>query len=294
MSHQATNWAFGLRGLKPAAKLILLALADCHNPSQGCYPSQSFLAEACELNRDTVNVHLAALEAAGLIRRTRSVDPKTKRQRSTRYKLAFEPDFDTPDSAAVEPAKRRAQRPEAGRAAPRAVSEFPAEPCRNFGQSRVGISDTNLVREPVMRTCVRGEGAAIKQNGFEEFEKAHPRMRDRQRSQELFEEAVAAGVSGARIIQAARRYRGDQAGNKPMYVAYSDNWLMQRRWEDYPEDAIPPIGSSDVGATAAFWAKKVKAGAFIPSSAISGGMAKAMIAANLVTEVELRRAGVSV
>lgn len=83
MSHIATNWAFQQRGLKPSAKLILLALADCHNPAHGCFPSQAFLADACEINRDTVNTQLSHLEERGLIRRIRSVDPATKRQRPT-------------------------------------------------------------------------------------------------------------------------------------------------------------------------------------------------------------------
>lgn len=142
MSHRATNWAFDQRGLKPSAKVVLLVLADCHNPEYGCFPTQAFLADACEMNRDTVNVQLALLEERGLIRRVRSIDPVSKRQRPTRYKLAFEGDFggndgdDTP-SAPRNPGLRAggnsvSENPTQTR---KAVSENPAEPCRNYGKA---------------------------------------------------------------------------------------------------------------------------------------------------------------
>lgn len=97
MSHAATNWAIQQRGLRPIAKLLLWNLADCHNPVAGCYPTQGYLAEQCEISRASVNRYLADLEAAGAIRREQRVDPSSKRQRPTRYFLAFEPEFATPD-----------------------------------------------------------------------------------------------------------------------------------------------------------------------------------------------------
>ncbi|MFV0303405.1 MAG: helix-turn-helix domain-containing protein [Paracoccus sp. (in: a-proteobacteria)] len=148
MSHVATNWAFQQRGLKPSAKLVLLALADCHNPAHGCFPTQAFLAEVCEINRDTVNVQLSLLEARGLIRRIQSVDPSTRRQRPTRYKLAFEADFPV-DCGNKIPQEAVENSVSEIPTQPKAVSEIRGEPCRKNGQSRVGNSDTNPVIEPV-------------------------------------------------------------------------------------------------------------------------------------------------
>lgn len=71
MSHQATNWAIQQKGLKPAAKIVLWHLADCHNPSHGCFPSHEYLAEAAEMSISTVQRHLKDLESAGLIVRDR-------------------------------------------------------------------------------------------------------------------------------------------------------------------------------------------------------------------------------
>lgn len=69
MSHEATNWAIKQRGLKPATKILLWHLADCHNPEHGCFPSQSYLAEQCEMTDRTVREHLVKLETLGLIER---------------------------------------------------------------------------------------------------------------------------------------------------------------------------------------------------------------------------------
>ena len=101
MSHQATNWAFQQRGLEAATWRVLIILADRHNPDFGCFPSQNRIAADAEMSRSSLNVHLYKLERAGLIRRERRIDPETRRQRSTRYLFAFDPEFDEkpcPDS----------------------------------------------------------------------------------------------------------------------------------------------------------------------------------------------------
>lgn len=97
MSHKATNWAVEQRGLKPIAKVLLWHLADCHNPVLGCFPTQEYLAERCEISRASVNRYLVELEEAGLIARTQRVNEQTKRQLPTRYILAFEDGFEPLD-----------------------------------------------------------------------------------------------------------------------------------------------------------------------------------------------------
>lgn len=133
MSHQATNWAFQQRGLKPAARVVLLYLADRHNPDYGCFPSQDQLAADCEMSRSGLNNILENLVQMGLIRRERRINPKTRKQMSTRYILGFEPEFPQ------EPC------PENGHG-------NDPEPCPKNGDSRVQNLDTNPVREPVSTT----------------------------------------------------------------------------------------------------------------------------------------------
>jgi hypothetical protein len=135
MSHKATNWAVTVRGIPPAAKVVLWHLADRHNKDTGqCNPSQALLADDCEMSRSSLNNQLALLERAGLIKRVQAVDAKTKRQLSTSYILCFN------NSEPQEPC------PKSGHGA---VSKSEAEPCPNSGQSRVQNLDTNPVKEPV-------------------------------------------------------------------------------------------------------------------------------------------------
>ena len=90
MSHKATNWAFEQQGVKPSAKLVLLCLADRHNPDKGCFPSQETLAiDAC-MSRRSVNDQLNILENLGLIVRKQRIDPATGKHKSTEYLLNFE------------------------------------------------------------------------------------------------------------------------------------------------------------------------------------------------------------
>jgi DNA-binding MarR family transcriptional regulator len=94
MSHEATNWAVKQKKLRPIAKIVLWHLADCHNPTQGCFPTQEYLADMAEVSRASVNRILSELEHGGIIRREIRLHPETKRRISTRYRLAFEKDFE--------------------------------------------------------------------------------------------------------------------------------------------------------------------------------------------------------
>ena len=88
MSIAATAWAWSVRGLKPAEKLVLLSLADCDNPARGCFPSHAFLSEAVGISPASVDRHLKRLEARGYFRRERRIKGDGKRL-STRYHLAI-------------------------------------------------------------------------------------------------------------------------------------------------------------------------------------------------------------
>ena len=74
MSHFATNWAIQQRGFDAATKVLLWRLADCHNPAQGCFPTQAYLVDPSELSRVSVNRHLAIFEQRRLILRERCID----------------------------------------------------------------------------------------------------------------------------------------------------------------------------------------------------------------------------
>jgi hypothetical protein len=300
MSHKATNWAIEQRGLKPTAKVVLFHLADRHNPDNGCFPSQERLATDCEISRASLNKQLALLEAQGLLRRIQRRSETTKRQLSTRYVFAFEDGFDeTPPAPMPTPVDDNTNDqalqlglelpcPEIGHGA---VSSFDVKPCPENDESRVQNLDTNFVREPLREPCVCGDAADI-ENGFREFWEVYPRKRDLTKSKALFEMATIGGVRIKVILNAAKRYRAENTGNKAMYLAYSDNWLDARRWEDYPDDAEVKAPNSVIDDMATFWAKKIKGNAYIPATAISREVAVCMIGNGLVLESDLRRVGV--
>lgn len=91
MSHEATGWAFPIEGLKPFQKIVLLALANCHNPVYGCFPSQQYIAQICGMSERSVRDQLDALEALNLVRRVRINTGKGRDK--NRYILGFEDDF---------------------------------------------------------------------------------------------------------------------------------------------------------------------------------------------------------
>ena len=191
MSHEATNWAIKQRGLKPTAKIVLWHLCDRFNPDYGCFPSQARLAHDCEISRATLNRHLDGLEARGLIRRIRVIDPRTGQQRPTRYLLGCEPGFTPRGPGQIEGDSTNpfeageAETPcpdlRHGSIAEKAhtckglssgtgpkpclisghgpVSQFDANPCLKNDQSRVSNCDTNLVREPLSKPVKEEEDA---------------------------------------------------------------------------------------------------------------------------------------
>jgi len=65
MSGMALIWAANVKGLKPAAKIVLIQLADFHNKETGqCNPSAKRLADECEMGRATLFRHMTTLEEA--------------------------------------------------------------------------------------------------------------------------------------------------------------------------------------------------------------------------------------
>lgn len=226
MSHAATNWAIKQRGLKPATKIVLWHLSDCHNGHTGqCNPKQSTLADLCEMSRSTLNLHLDKLEEAGLIRRIVTVEDTTKRQQPTHYVLAMD------DEKPVSEKKTRTQyvdQPSLDIAEPcpktghGAVSEKQPEPCPDFGKSRVRISDTykrNPGKEPGRGTGNIPKADAFGRDASNDVDSAYV-------SKQAFDEAITyLGQTGTAEKQARaivgrwRRDHPDQAIREAMQAS---------------------------------------------------------------------------
>ena len=301
MSHAATNWAIQQRGLKPGSKIVLWHLADRHNPDMGCFPSQERLAEDCEMSRSTVNEHLKCLEANGLIRRERRKTKGSNRQMSTRYYFPFEDAFHhvevedspcpetghglKPDDMAQDGAK--SDKVEADSHS-KTVSDFGADPSPEIAESRVRKPGQEPVREPLKEPCA---SSASRSQAFEEFWDCFPRPRNRQRTKELWEQALMAGADPAEITAGAKEYAQENAwkgANRRGSIYFSDNWLECHAWE--PKKANPKRSSRE--DLARLWAGYIKAGEYVPPSAIKADLAREMVAAGLVGADELRERGI--
>lgn len=71
MTNTAQNWAWTIKGLKPATKLLLVKIADYSNEHGQSWPSQQLLATMCEISIRSVIDHIALLEDRGIITVTR-------------------------------------------------------------------------------------------------------------------------------------------------------------------------------------------------------------------------------
>ena len=70
MSGVALIWAANVKGFKPAAKIVLIQLADFHNKETGqCNSSAKRLVDECEMGRATLFRNMTTLEQSGLVTR---------------------------------------------------------------------------------------------------------------------------------------------------------------------------------------------------------------------------------
>ncbi|MDG4903192.1 helix-turn-helix domain-containing protein [Mesorhizobium sp. WSM4962] len=137
MSHAATKWAFDQpelhRDMKPSEWAVLMVLADCHNPVNGCFPSQDYICSKTNLGERAVRDQLANLRERGLI--AWDAAREGQRRGSNRYRLSFEADFQPAKSAGREEAAPTGE-------------NAPSQPAESDALNRQNLPP-NLVREPV-------------------------------------------------------------------------------------------------------------------------------------------------
>ena len=78
-------WAFDTKCPTPAAKLVLIKLADHANDEGECWPSQGRIADDCGLTRQWVNQQIKVLSEMGLIEARQRIDEHG--QHANRYFL---------------------------------------------------------------------------------------------------------------------------------------------------------------------------------------------------------------
>ena len=240
------------------------------------------MAYDAEMSRATVNRHLDVLEGLALVRRVPRICPRTKRQLSTTYELAFDHDFSVSQNE-TQPASQIETR---------AVSQKSQKPCLNSGDSRVSNCDTNLGIEPGREPCASEADPQTNDlpSGFwDRFAKAYPRIGNRKKTEAALLAAMKAGADPDTIILGARAYALEQKGNETRYVAYSENWAEQSRWEQFTPAPKPPV---DETASLQGWADLIKQGQRWVAGHVNAALASTLISGGLVTEAQCRSVGI--
>tara|TARA_R100000353_G_scaffold165253_1_gene126309 strand:+ start:462 stop:1154 length:693 start_codon:yes stop_codon:yes gene_type:complete len=193
MSFEAVNWAWKQKSLKPFQKLILVALADRHNPDHGCFPSINTIIEDTGISRSSVLRTLGQLQDIGLIRK-QAAFRDNKSQTSNRYIFAFEgvSESDPPHVTLT----------------PLSVSErHPKEPLSNKPISLKQKFLFTAVWETYPRKV--GKGAAMK----------------------AWLKAVKK-ISEKDLLDAINAYIESIQGKDKQYIPHLSTWLNQERWMD--------------------------------------------------------------
>jgi hypothetical protein len=67
---------------------------------------------------------------------------------------------------------------------------------------------------------------------FDEFWQAYPLRKAKGAARHAFDKAIKAGASAAEIIEGAKHYASERAGQDPRYTAHPTTWLNGERWTD--------------------------------------------------------------
>lgn len=210
MSHKATSWAFEQRGLSPSQKIVLWALADCHNPARGCFPSQEYLCEITELSERTVRECILHLESVGILSRQIMRDERGS-VAGTRYYLAFE---DLPANSA-------ASIPTGKNPSPYRQNNV------SLPANSAGIYKEGTCKEPVI------EPVNIYIGHFADFWAQYPRKVARPKAEKAYMKAVKKATPDEILsgLMVWKMYWDD-----PQFIPHSATWLNDERWNDKPPE----------------------------------------------------------
>lgn len=324
MSHIATGIVQRRRAGGPTNKAVLMFMAACaSDDGTGIWTSKGNMAADLEMSKRTVQRSIEALLGAGLIseigqRQCRNgFTVEYRINLETIEKLALtrvtlSPVDTTSRGDTVTPVTQHHRtgdtvtpqgvtecHPNLPRTflepcvSPKAphtqdVENDHGKPCLNSGHGRAQDANACSARD---ETRVPSSDTAFDFNAFlSAFTKAYPRIGDSDATEAELRKAIERGADPAHILNAAKAYADEQKGNKRQYVAYSENWLRQKRWEQF---AKPGKGYADHEAIMQFRANEIREGKEWIARYISAAAARELVARALVTEEQCRAVGVT-
>lgn len=290
MSGMALIWAANVKGLKPAAKIVLIQLADFHNKETGqCNPSAQRLADECEMGRATLFRHLATLEASGLVTRHARGDGKAGRG-SNQYELHLDMTLG-PSARLKDESNGRngvsSQNETGGNVSKKQVKSPEGE------TGVVSNRDRNLTIEPIKELLTR-EREAVEDEEAKKILAAYPsdRLRGKTECLGLIRGILDAEIEAEDLLQAMKAYATESAGFTRSKVCFSDNWFKSGRWRSYVEDIAERREKAkakevDMLAGLANWVTDRHP----LCRHITPGQVDALLAAELVTQAQIQAAG---
>lgn len=202
MSFAAVNWAWEQRGLTAHQKLVLLALANRHNPDVGCFPSLGKIAEDVEFSKSTVQRAIQGLQERSLIRVQHS-HRENGSQTSNRYFLAFEEGL--------------------SETTPHSQSDYPPVserlPLKQVRDKHVRIEDNN-------------NRVAFLDQLFEELWSSYPRKVAKAAARKSFKSACKKHRDPKFIVERAMAFSESVRGKEMQFIPHLSTWLNKERWND--------------------------------------------------------------
>ncbi|KPU84837.1 hypothetical protein JI58_01240 [Marinosulfonomonas sp. PRT-SC04] len=304
MSHAATHWLATVppKTLTHGEFRVLFHLCDCHNPSRGCFPAQTYLRQKTGASNGGLNNWLSGLEEKNFIRRERIIDPVTKRQKETRYTFAFEFELTasggerTEEELLAPPTPPSGDGVEGTPAAPPtpfsgagAVSTFGADPSPLIGTTRLQIGGDGIdepVKEPV-KNHNAGEPAGGFSDLFEKFFRNYPNPVERRSAEREWRKALARGADALSIVGAAMNYAGTKEVKRG-FVKKPANWLSSDAWRDHVGQVASTPSKAAIDATTA---SLIKGGNRTVAQQVSSHRVCELLHAGLITVDDCQRAG---
>lgn len=145
-------------------------------------------------------------------------------------------------------------------------------------------------------TRKRAEAAAVEDERFEKIWAAYPKDRQRGKAECLarIAEAVKEGVDPDDLLRAVQTYATESAGFTRSKVCFADNWFQSRRWQPFlakfeAERETAEAVQADHYARLVGWIRDRSP----MCKHITPHQVTALVAANLVTKVQLHAAGLA-
>lgn len=222
MSVSAITWAFGLEGINPARKFVLVTLANYADENNSCFPGQDKLARDVGTSVSTVRRALKELEEAGYIVRERRYREDGYRS-SDRYFLQVNM-TDSPKTA--EPYRSN-------------EGTLPVKSADLTGHSYERAEPSEEPKEN-RQSLVRDE--------FLDWYLAYPRHEARGQAEKAYVKARQRAPADV-LLAGAERYAADPNREKA-FTKLPATWLNGQCWEDEP---LPSREPEKPGTTKKEW-----------------------------------------